>query len=124
VQRAAQRCSLNKSDGCGRVIMSGEIVFPGDRRQVQQRVQDFYASPAPALSTRYETQGDFHGYTNRSFPVLAGGPENDSEIYVLNYYDDYSSLAGFPAAARFQFQPELGADAPLDKAVGRQTAEK
>ena len=29
-----------------------------------------------------------------------------AEIYVVTYYDDYSSLSGFPALARFQFQPD------------------
>ena len=37
VQRAAGRWSFNKYDAFDRVVMSGEIVLPGDRSEVQQR---------------------------------------------------------------------------------------
>ena len=70
VQRAAGRWSFNKYDAFDRVVMSGEIVLPGDRSEVQQRVQDFYASPIPPCQFAMKCRATFMATPTAAFLSL------------------------------------------------------
>lgn len=121
-QRAQNRWGFKKYDALDRLIMMGEIVQGGDRQTVAQMVQNFYADVSANLSIRFEEQGSaFHGYTNRSFPVLA----NEQQAFSITYYDNYNFLT--PAeAVNYQFvqEPELSLMSCISRVQGLTTGVK
>lgn len=104
-QRSAGKWTFNKYDGLDRVVMTGEISLSGDYSTIQQAVSLFYASVSTNPLLRYEElNGNIHGYTNRSFPVLS----NQLQVYAASYYDNYNFLSQLGAPYQFKVESTLG----------------
>ena len=102
-QRVKNKWSFTKYDVFNRPIMNGEIVFVGNAVNAGQAIATFYANATVTANPtlRYEEAGSaIHGYTNRSYPVLA----NASQVYSASYFDDYSFLSQL--GTNYQFNPE------------------
>jgi len=119
-QRSSGKWTFTKYDAFNRIIMSGEMIKEGTRSQVEQNVQAFYASVGIDPHIRYEATGDFHGYTNRSYPLLA---ELD-EVYSVNYFDDYTFVSSFPSPESYGFVAESDVSGRLEIVVGYPTGQK
>jgi hypothetical protein len=104
-QRTAGKWLFNKYDQHNRLILTGETSLTGDYTAAVTAVTNFYASVATNPALRFESAGGtMHGFTNRSFPVLA----NQNQIFTVSYYDNYDFLAAFGAAYQFTPEPSLG----------------
>jgi hypothetical protein len=104
-QRTKNKWSFNKFDALNRVVMTGEIVLAGDNTVASQAITSFYATVSTKPTLRYEepNAGGFHGYTNRSYPVLA----NQFQVYTATYYDTYGFLSQFGTGYQFVPEPSL-----------------
>jgi len=101
-QRTRNKWSFNKYDQFNRVILNGEISLQTDLAGAIRADSLFYKDVHTNPALRYEQMGgSIHGYTNRSFPVLA----NESQVYQAMYYDNYDFLPQF-SGGNYQFNPE------------------
>lgn len=119
-QREDKKWGFNKYDAFDRAIITGEIIIEGSRSQVEQKINNFYSAVASSPNIRFEGKGEVHGYTNRSYPLLA----DTVDVYTVTFFDDYSFLSEFLSPAGYNFQAELGLNSPIEKAAGQLTGTK
>lgn len=116
-QRVNGKWTFMKYDSFNRVVIEGEIQFSETQSQLKEMVQDFYGTSPQ--ETRFEENGELHGYTNRSFPIL-GATEDVDQVW---YFDDYSFVDSFPEPELFSFESHFG-DERLVTAKGMTTGSK
>jgi RHS repeat-associated protein len=117
-QHSGDFWTFNKYDARDRLIMSGEVVISGDRRDLEAAVEKFYASGTEEL--RFEISGEDHGYSNRSFPRI----DDTARIDRVFYFDDYSFVSALAPSASYNFEPALGVNRVLGRVVGQETGSK
>lgn len=119
-QRARTEWGFVKYDIYDRPILEGVVVISGTREQVQQQVDDFYAASNPLYES---VGGSIHGYTNDSYPVLAG----QNEVNSVNYYDNYDFLSYWSEADKYALKNVTEVDVtvnyplPEGQLTGRKT---
>ncbi len=123
-QRLNNHWSFTKYDRFDRPVLTGVKTITRDQESVQQLVDDFYNDIQTGTQIRYEELGaGFHGYTNRSYPVLT---ETD-EVMSVTYYDTYDfkdDLDQNPYSLIYTFFSEINVKNPLIIAKGQITGTK
>jgi hypothetical protein len=118
-QRVRHQWTFYKYDAMDRTVMTGEMLFDQTPATLNQSIKDFYAHVSQTPSIRYEdrlTPG-IHGYSNRSFPVLANG----MQVYGVTYFDDYNFSSSRYA---FRAEPALGLNEYFNRVQGMVTGSK
>jgi RHS repeat-associated protein len=102
-QKAINKWFFNKYDALNRPIMVGEMSSSSDRATMQGSVDVFYATYP---SNRFESPTTSSiGYSLTStYPISVGF----SDLFTINYYDDYSFKINVSLGTTYDFLPISG----------------